>query len=226
MAPSESVGSARIDPRFGSWAASRLGTDLRVVAIGGGTGLPVVLLGVRMALPPLRTNGHGGTDLDRITGIVTMADDGGSSGRLRSVYGVLPPGDIRNCLLALADGDSTMAGIFNFRFSGNGDLGGHSLGNLILTALTQLERDFSDAVERGSELLSIRGRVFPSTLEEVVLRAEFDNGTQIAGESRIASVRRPIRRVCLDPEGVRALPQALEAIAAADLVVLGPGSLY
>jgi uncharacterized cofD-like protein len=158
--------------------------------------------------------------------IVTAADDGGSSGRLRQAYRVLPPGDIRNCLLALADGDSTMASIFNFRFNGDGDVGGHSLGNLILTALSHLERDFSHAIERGSEILSIRGRVLPSTLEDVTLIAEFDDGRQVEGESRIALVRQPIRRVCLRPADVRALPQALEAIASADLVVIGPGSLY
>ena len=198
----------------------------RVVALGGGTGLPMVLQGLKEALFPPGWSWEPPRDRDRLTAVVTAADDGGSSGRLRQAYGVLPPGDIRNCLLALADGNSTMTEIFNFRFSGNGDLGGHSLGNLILTALNQLERDFSDAVERGSELLAIRGRVFPATLEDVTLKAEFDDGKQVEGESRIALVRRPIRRVCLHPEGVRALPQALEAIAAADLVVIGPGSLY
>jgi len=128
----------------------------RVVALGGGTGLPLVLQSLKAALFPPGWSWVPARDRDRLTAIVTTADDGGSSGRLRQAYGVLPPGDIRNCLLALADCDSTMAGIFNFRFSGNGDLGGHSLGNLILTALTQLERDFSDAVDRGSELLAIR----------------------------------------------------------------------
>jgi len=165
-------------------------------------------------------------DQDRLVAIVTVADDGGSSGRLRQAYRVLPPGDIRNCLLALADSGSTMATIFNFRFNGGEDVGGHSLGNLILTALGQLERDFSHAVERGGEILAIRGRVFPSTLEDVTLKAEFDDGSQVEGESRIAAVRRPIRRVCLHPEGARALPEALEAITQADLVIIGPGSLY
>jgi uncharacterized cofD-like protein len=165
-------------------------------------------------------------DRDHLVAIVTVADDGGSSGRLRQAYRVLPPGDIRNCLLALADGDSTMSTIFDFRFNGGEEVGGHSLGNLILTALSQLERDFSHAVERGSEMLSIRGRVFPSTLEDVTLKAVFDDGSEVEGESRIASVRRPIRRICLHPEGARALPQALDAIGAAHLIVIGPGSLY
>ncbi len=198
----------------------------RVVALGGGTGLPTVLQGLKAAFFPPGWSWVPARDQDRLVAIVTVADDGGSSGRLRHAYRVLPPGDIRNCLLALADGGSTMAGIFDFRFNGGQDVDGHSLGNLILTALSQLERDFSHAVERGGEILAIRGRVFPSTLEDVTLKAEFDDGSQVEGESRIASVRRPIRRVCLHPEGVRALPQALEAIAAAHLIVIGPGSLY
>jgi uncharacterized cofD-like protein len=139
---------------------------------------------------------------------------------------VLPPGDIRNCLLALSDGDSRIADIFKFRFNGEGDVKEHSLGNLILTALSELERDFSRAIERVSEILRIRGRVFPSTPDEVSLWAEFTDGSCMQGESRIASVRRPIRRVYLQPEETRVLPQAREAIAAANMIVIGPGSLY
>lgn len=198
----------------------------RIVALGGGTGLPILLRGLRETLFPPDRTWVPTRDRDRLTAVVTVADDGGSSGRLREAYQVLPPGDIRNCLLALSNGGSAMAGIFNFRFDGKGDLGGHSLGNLILTALGKLEHDFSDAVERSGEILAIRGRVFPSTLENVILKAEFDDGSHIEGESKIATVRRPIRRVCLQPETARALPQALEAIEAADLIVIGPGSLY
>jgi uncharacterized cofD-like protein len=165
-------------------------------------------------------------DRDRLTAIVTVADDGGSSGRLRRAYRMLAPGDIRNCLLALSDGDPTMAALFNFRFNGRGDVSGHSLGNLILTALNQLESDFPHAVTRASEILAIRGRVFPSTPDDVTLVAEFVDGRVVAGESRVGSVRRPIRRLYLRPEGARAYPPALEAIAAADLIVIGPGSLY
>lgn len=193
---------------------------LRVVALGGGTGLPVLLHGLKAVLfPPAR-------DLDCLTAIVTVADDGGSSGRLRQAYRVLSPGDIRNCLLALSDGDPTIAALFNFRFNGKGDVSGHSLGNLILTALSQLESDFPEAVTRASEVLAVRGRVFPSTLDDVTLLAEFADGSWVEGESHITSVRRPIRRVYLQPEGARALPQARAAIAAADLIVIGPGSLY
>lgn len=199
-----------------------------VVALGGGTGLPVVLQGLKQALLPRRWPGESprDQDRDRLTAIVTVADDGGSSGRLRQAYRVLAPGDIRNCLLALAEGDSTVGAIFGFRFNGGNELAGHTLGNLILTALSQLESDFLKAVERASDILAIRGRVLPSTLDDVTLLAEFADGSRVEGESRIAAVRRPIRRVRLQPETARALPQALDAIAAADLIVIGPGSLY
>lgn len=198
----------------------------RVAALGGGTGLPILLRGLKAALFPPGRMWVPVRDRDLLTAIVTVADDGGSSGRLRQAYQVLPPGDIRNCLLALSDADPTMAAIFNFRFPGEGEVGGHSLGNLILTALSRLEQDFAEAVERGGDILAIRGRVFPSTIQEVALRAEFADGSWVDGESRIAPVRRPIRRVVLQPDRVRALPQALQAIEAADLIVIAPGSLY
>ena len=199
----------------------------RVVALGGGTGLPV-LRGLRAALFP-----SGGRRVltrarERLTAIVTAADDGGSSGRLRRAYRVIPPGDIRNCLLAMSDGDPTLAAIFNFRFNGHDgrEVGGHSLGNLILTALSHMENGFLGAVERANHILGARGRVLPATLEDVRLLAEFTDGSWAEGESQIASARRLIRQVRLEPEEVRALPQAREAIAAADVIVIGPGSLY
>jgi len=198
----------------------------RVVALGGGTGLPVVLRGLKDLLFPPGRKWAEARDRDRITGIVAVADDGGSSGRLRRAYGVLPPGDARNCLLALANGDPTMAAIFGYRFEGNGGLGGHNLGNLILTALSRQEADFATAVERAGRVLAARGRVLPSTLDGVSLLAEFADGSRVAGESRIAIARRPIRRVTLRPSAARALPAAREAIRRADLVTLGPGSLY
>lgn len=198
----------------------------RVVALGGGTGLPVVLRGLKEALFPPEWMWNAARDRDRLAAIVTVADDGGSSGRLREKYRVPPPGDIRNCLLSLSDGDGMMREIFNFRFSGQGEVGGHSLGNLILTALNEIGGDFPEAVERGGELLAIRGRVFPSTTDRVTLQASFADGSSVRGESRIASARRLIRRVRLDPQNARALPEAREAILAADVIVLGPGSLY
>jgi uncharacterized cofD-like protein len=161
---------------------------------------------------------------ERLTALVTVADDGGSSGALRRAYRMLAPGDIRNCLVALADAESTTRALFGFRF--NAGVEHHSLGNLILVALSQLEQDFTKAVQRAGEILNIRGRVLPCTADNVTLVAEFSDGTWLSGESRITALRRPIRRVSLAPQNVRALPQALAAIAAADLIVIGPGSLY
>jgi uncharacterized cofD-like protein len=206
--------------------AFRTVDDLRVVAIGGGTGLPIVLEGLKNAM--LAAPGPVRSDQvrDRLVAIVTVADDGGSSGRLRQAYGVLPPGDIRNCLLALADRTSTIAELFDYRFEGDDEVSGHSLGNLILTALSRLENNFSRAIERGSEILNVRGRVFPSTIDDVRLLAQFDDGRWVEGESRIASVPGVIRRVSLEPHDPRALGEAVEAALYADVVVLGPGSLY
>jgi uncharacterized cofD-like protein len=200
----------------------------RVVALGGGTGLPVLLRGLKTALFPPGARRAPAHDRERITGVVTVADDGGSSGRLRRAYGVLPPGDIRSCLLALSEGDPALEAIFSYRFNGNGasGAGGHSLGNLIIAALQLMEGDFRRAVERAGGILKVRGRVLPATLERVTLGARFSDGSRIDGESRIAAARRSIRRVELAPRGARALPEALEAIAAADVVALGPGSLY
>ena len=201
--------------------------QLRVVALGGGTGLPIVLEGLKHALFMDTGTSNTAPERERLTAIVTVADDGGSSGRLREAYGVLPPGDIRNCLLALSDGDSILSALFNYRFDGGGEMSGHSLGNLILTALSRLESDFSKAIERGSQILDVRGRVFPSTTEDVRLRAEFADGTWVEGESQIALVpRTTIRRVSLEPDQPDPCAQALEAALRADLVVLGPGSLY
>ena len=200
--------------------------DFRIVAIGGGTGLPVVLEGLKHALYSELRSVRPDRDRDRLTAIVTVADDGGSSGRLRQAYGVLPPGDVRNCLLALADSTSTLAALFDYRFDGGDEVGGHSLGNLILTALSGLEQDFSKAIDRGGEILGVRGRVLPSTTEDVRLRAEFDDGSSIEGESRISSVARTIRRVSIEPADAPASTAAIEAVSRADLVVIGPGSLY
>ena len=214
--------------RIRSRAVTRPPGGPHIVALGGGTGLPVVLRGLKAALFP--PGGGPGRDphRERLTGIVTVADDGGSSGRLRRAFGVLAPGDVRNCLMALSGGDPMLETLFGFRFNGGAEQGlsGHSLGNLILTALGQIEGNFTQAVERAARILSIRGQVFPATLDDVTLIAEFRDGTRVVGESQIASTRRPIVRVRLWPCGARALPAAREAILRADLVVLGPGSLF
>jgi uncharacterized cofD-like protein len=193
----------------------------RIVALGGGSGLPVVLRGLKQAL---FRPGRAASDAS-LTAIVTVADDGGSTGRLRRTYGIPAPGDLRNCLVALSDAPG-LARLFALRFDGRGDIAGHSLGNLILAALCRLEGEFGRAVDSAAELLRVRGRVVPCTTEPVRLAAEFDDGRVVEGESEIPMVRRRIRRLSLRPEAPPAHPAAKEAIAAADLIVLGPGSLY
>lgn len=194
----------------------------RIVALGGGTGLAVLLRGLRQFC--FLSTEVDARHNDRLTAIVTVADDGGSSGALRRAFRILAPGDVRNCLLALSDANPTLHALFSYRFSAQ--LDGHHLGNLMLAALTLMQQDFVVAVEQVSELLNVRGRVLPATTDDVNLVAEFADGTHVVGESRIAKARRRIHRVRLLPTGARALPQALHAIAEADLVVIGPGSLY
>lgn len=182
-----------------------------VVALGGGTGLSSLLRGLKRR------------ELD-ISAVVSVADDGGSSGRLRRELGMLPPGDIRNVLVALADDESLMGRLFQHRFA-DGDLSGHPFGNLILAALTQVTGSFDEAVREASRVLKVNGRVIPGTLEHVRLWAEREDGSEACGETLIASGVGACRRVWLDPEPA-AHPDALAAIADADLVLLGPGSLF
>lgn len=197
--------------------------SLRIAAIGGGTGLPVVLEGLKRTL--FSADGKGSPiDRDRLTAVVTSTDDGGSSGRLRRAYGVLPPGDVRNCLLALSD-DGVMSALFGFRFGGHGDVAGHSLGNLILTALS-LRGGFSSAVEQASRILSARGRVVPATLTDVVLKAELEDGSTARGETAIVKAAAGVASLALEPASARISPAARDALLAADLIVIGPGSLY
>ncbi|HEX6971321.1 MAG TPA: gluconeogenesis factor YvcK family protein, partial [Limnochordia bacterium] len=185
----------------------------RVVAIGGGTGLSTLLRGLKAYT-------------SRITAIVTVADDGGSSGRIRSELGILPPGDIRNTLVALADTEPLMERLFQYRFGRGEGLEGHSFGNLFIAAMCDVTGDFEEAVRQSSRVLAVRGRVLPSTLTDVALRAEYADGTVEVGESRIPRPGKTIRRVSLVPEAPEPHPEVLRAIARADLIVLGPGSLY
>jgi uncharacterized cofD-like protein len=198
-------------------AEHRFGPDrpkYRVVAIGGGTGLSTLLRGLKH-----RDVG--------ITAIVTVADDGGSTGRIRNEFNMPAPGDIRNCIVALADAESTVGRLFQYRFEQEGsDLDGHSFGNLFITALTQVTGSFEQAVIESARVLAVRGRVLPSTLENVTLCAELVDGTVVRGESTISRNKPPIKRVYLTPELPGGYEPALSAILNADLVVLGPGSLY
>jgi uncharacterized cofD-like protein len=187
----------------------------RIVAIGGGTGLSTLLRGLKHYT-------------SNITAIVTVTDDGGSSGRLIKDKGMIPPGDIRNCLVALADAEKSMTDLFQHRFKvDSGSLSGHSMGNLLIAALVDQARgDFEKAIETASDVLNIRGRVIPSTLEHVRLRAELDNGMEICGETAIVEAGHRIRRIHLDPEDCPPTKEALEAIRAADLICIGPGSVF
>lgn len=188
----------------------------RIVVIGGGTGLSTMLRGLKRFT-------------SNLTAIVTVADDGGSSGRLMREYNVLPPGDIRNCLVALADNEGLMADLFQYRFEGKGEgLAGHSFGNLLLLAMGAVTGSFDDAIRETSRVLAIRGRVLPATLEQVGLVATLADGSTARGESVIGqnAAGNPIDRISLDPPTVKPLDEALEAIAEADAIIIGPGSVY
>jgi uncharacterized cofD-like protein len=198
----------------------------RFVAIGGGTGLPTVLQGLAQLLRNLPLFSDGPWDLsDCLNAIVTVTDDGGSSGWMRREFGILPPGDARNCLAALAPQTSPLSRVLKYRFAKGGHLSGQSVGNLVLAALTEMTGDFAKAVELLGHMLGISGRVFPSTAENVTLVAEFDSGEIVRGETAIAGRGRPIRRLSLE-RPVRPLPDALRALVNADAVIVGPGSLY
>lgn len=191
---------------------------LRIVAIGGGNGLSMVLKGLKeYARPPA---------LVELTAVVTVTDDGGSSGRLRREFEVLPPGDIRNCMAALAEDESLLSRLFQYRFEEGRGLKGHSFGNLFLTALTRITGDFAQAVRLSSEVLAIGGRIYPSTGSNIVLRATLANGQVVEGETRISRSTVPILRIELVPAECEPLPETLEAIRDADLITMGPGSLY
>ncbi len=188
----------------------------RIVSIGGGTGLSTLLRGLKRC--PVE-----------LAAIVAVTDDGGSSGRLREELGVLPPGDIRNCMMALSEDEGLMARLFRHRFSSilnDGGLHDHSFGNLFLTAMAEVTGDFAKAVRLTSEVLAIKGTILPSTTSNVSLRAQFDDGEWVHGETRITADHRRITKLKLDPPGAHSLPEALEAIAVADIIMLGPGSLY
>jgi uncharacterized cofD-like protein len=169
---------------------------------------------------------HLGGRIESLTAVVTVADEGGSSGRLREEFQVLPPGDIRNCLVALAQVEPLMAQLFQYRFGGDGALAGHSFGNLFLTALTHVTGDFLSAIRVSGKVLAVNGTILPSTLENIRLGAEFQDGSIVMGERKIAETGKPIRRVFLEPKDCRPLPELLEAIDRAHLVALAPGSLF
>lgn len=186
----------------------------KIVVIGGGTGLSTLLQGIKEFT-------------SNITAVVTVADDGGSSGRLRSQFDLLPPGDIRNCLVALADAEPLMRDLFQYRFEGNTEFAGHSFGNLFILAMSKVTKgDFEKAVKESSKILAIRGRVIPSTLKKVALVAEYENGTTAVGETKISQGKSQIKNIKLEPCDSLPTQEAVEAIRQAEVIILGPGSLY
>lgn len=196
--------------------------SLKLVAIGGGTGLSTLLAGLKRFVG----GAVNGTSLNSLSAIVTVTDDGGSSGRLREELQMLPPGDIRNCMIALSEDSTLLSRLFRHRFSGSGDLAGHSFGNLFLAALTEVTGDFVEAVRLSSEVLTSKGHIFPATVDDVRLVAELDDGREVHGETQITAERTPIKRLRLEPEQCQPLPATLTAIHAADVITIGPGSLY
>lgn len=191
----------------------KLNRGPKIVAVGGGTGLSMLLKGIKNI-----TN--------NVTAVVTVGDDGGSSGRLREEMGILPPGDIRNCIAALAGDEDLVTKLFQYRFKSGEGLEGHSFGNLFLTALCSITGDMVRAVKESSNVLSIRGRVLPSTLDDMKLVAEMEDGRIIHGESNIPEAHGKIKRLFTDPQNCKALDDVIAAIRDAELIILGPGSLY
>lgn len=200
---------------------------LNVVALGGGTGLSTLLRGLKEYVARRREDASRRLQpISDLTAIVTVTDDGGSSGRLRRENRILPPGDIRNCMVALSQDEALLGHLFQYRFHAGRGLVGHNFGNLFLAALTHVTGDFAEAVRVSSKVLAIRGRIFPSTVSMVSLVATMEDGRKVHGETRITAAHKRIRKVALLPRSVRPLPKAVQAIRQADLILLGPGSLY
>jgi len=186
---------------------------VKVVGIGGGTGLATLLAGLKNAI-------------EEISAIVTVTDDGGSSGKIRKEFNIPPPGDIRNCLVALANTEPLMAKLFQYRFPGAKDFHGHPFGNLFIMAMTRITGSFEEGVRQASKILQVHGQVIPSTLRNVVLGAEFYNGEKVFGQTKIVKKRKRIKRIFLKPAQPPAGPNVINTIKEADVIILGPGSLY
>jgi uncharacterized cofD-like protein len=195
----------------------------KFVAIGGGNGLSTLLSGLKRFVKSSDPQGFG---LESLSAIVAVSDDGGSSGRLRDELQMLPPGDIRNCMVALSEDSLLLSKLFRHRFRGDGNLGGHSFGNLFLAALTEITGDFAEAVKISSEVLASKGHIYPATVSDVRLAAELFDGSTLKGETNISKVGGKIKRLYLEPENCQPLPEAMAAIYEADVITVGPGSLF
>src|SRR6266496_1451826 len=214
---------------YGAREKSSHAVGLRVVAIGGGTGLSTLLKGLkRFVMTPAECESAGpGVPVIRdLSAVVTVSDDGGSSGRLRKEFNMLPPGDIRNCIVALSEDEALLSKLFRHRFNKGSGLEGHSFGNLFLAALTSLTSDFSEAVRLSSEILLTRGHIYPATTSNIELEALMEDGSRVRGETKITASKGRIKELFLVPPDVGPMPQTLEAIANADLITVGPGSLF
>ncbi len=212
-----------------SQSSTTPGSGLRVVVIGGGTGLSTLLKGLKRYVgpPAERAPAQPGTpEICDLCAVVTVSDDGGSSGRLRKELNMLPPGDIRNCIVALSEDEALLSRLFQHRFVKGSGLEGHSFGNLFLAALTSITKDFSEAVRLSSEILVTRGHIYPATTANVELEALMEDGTRVLGETTITASKGRIQELFLIPHDVEPLPQTLQAIARADLITIGPGSLF
>src|SRR6266536_6356562 len=205
------------------------GPGLRVMAIGGGTGLSTLLKGLKhfVSLPVERSSATPVEPvISELSAVVTVSDDGGSSGRLRKELNMLPPGDIRNCIVALSEDEALLSKLFRHRFNKGSGLEGHSFGNLFLAALTSLTSDFSEAVRLSSEILVTRGHIYPATTSNIELEALMEDGARVRGETKITASKGRIRELFLVPPNVEPMPQTLQAIANADMITIGPGSLF
>ena len=199
---------------------------LRVVVIGGGTGLSTLLRGLRRHVPAPGESAAAGSAIGDLAAVVTVTDDGGSSGRLRQDFNMLPPGDLRNCMVALSQEEDLIAKLFTHRFRGGNGLKGHNFGNLFVAALTEITGDFAQAVQLASKILATVGRIYPATTANATLVANMDDGSVVRGETKITASKRRIVELTLDPPNPAPLPETLEAIERADLITVGPGSLY
>jgi uncharacterized cofD-like protein len=199
---------------------------MRVVAIGGGTGLSTLLRGLRRYVASPGQAGAESGAISDLAAVVTVTDDGGSSGRLRRDFNMLPPGDLRNCMVALSEEEDLLAQLFNHRFRGGAGLKGHSFGNLFVAALTEITGDFGQAIQLASKILATRGRIYPATMANATLVARMVDGSIVRGETNITASNSRIAELMLDPPNPAPLPETLDAIERADIVTVGPGSLY
>jgi uncharacterized cofD-like protein len=221
--------ASSLEPRpqpTGVSEALTLARPLRVVAIGGGTGLSTLLRGLRRHVTTSHPSGHEAGLISDLAALVTVTDDGGSSGRLRKGFNMLPPGDLRNCMVALSEEEDLLAKLFAHRFRKGDALEGHNFGNLFVAALTEITGDFAHAIQLASKILATRGRIYPVTTANATLVARMDDGSLVRGETKITASRKRIEELTLDPEDAAPPPETLEAIERADLISVGPGSLY